>query len=164
MGGWTGADTEIQWKKLSMLQAGMWTIKILWSTCEPDIHINCLSQAHIFLSHSAATWQKQLLQWSVCTKQFSQAKNQGFSPFVLYKYQEYCIPFVFSWSILCKYSTVLRKKHWTEAWKPPFEYTVWFLIWETGLGTYLYHISSKAFCKDDWITSCIVIWKWKILS
>lgn len=44
------------------------------------------------------------------------------------------------------------------------EYTVWFLIWETGLRTYLYHFSSKAFCKDDLITSCTVIWKWKILS
>lgn len=82
------------------------------------------------------------------------SEDQRFSPFVLHKYQGHCIAFVISWSMLCKDSA--------EAQKPSFACVV--LHWETALRNYLYSFSSKTDCKDDLITSCIVIWKRKVLT
>lgn len=124
MRGWAGAAAEIQWNKLSMLQPGDVSYKNTvkhqgaWYPYKLLAANACLivSQCSDVAKASSAVGCLHVASLRI---RGAEQGEEG-SPFVLYKYQEYCIPFVFSLSILCKDSIVLREKHWTGAWKPPF--------------------------------------------
>lgn len=107
-GGWAGAAAEIQWKKLSVLQPGDASFKNI-------------------VKHLGAWYPYKLLatrSWCSDVAKASSAAGclhgESFTVCVpeLYEHREYRIPFVFSWWVLCRDSTVLREKHWTGAWKP----------------------------------------------
>lgn len=107
-------------------------------------------------------WRKYLLLWGVCTEQASQSEAQRFHLLYsinikgialhLFSADQFSVKTALCW----RRSTELKPKN-----LPLPGYAVDILHWETGLRNYLYSFSSKAFCKDDLITSCIVIWKWK---